>query len=66
MAEEKLSSEDIINLLNKSKLKANILWYALDYMQSYNGRTKADCVALAMDYDIRNYENGEHYYIKKG
>ena len=35
-------------LPKKSKIK--VLWFALDYMQQYNGRSKEDCVKLAMEH----------------
>lgn len=28
--------------------KVNILYDALDYMEQYNGRSKADCIILAL------------------
>lgn len=44
------------------KDKVSILWDALDYMQSYNGRSRWYCVALAMGYE--NTEGGNDTYTK--
>jgi hypothetical protein len=38
------------NKLSSSK-QVTILWDALDYMQQYNGRTKSECVILAMGFE---------------
>lgn len=46
------------------KKKAEVLYEALDYMQSYNGRTRFQCIALAMGYD--NYEGDNQSYFKRG
>jgi len=45
--------DDIQKKFNKlSRLrKIEVLWEALDHMQSYNGRSRWDCIALAMGYD---------------
>jgi hypothetical protein len=43
--------------------KINILYDAIDYMQSYNGRSKINCIAMAMGYD--NYEGGKDTYYKQ-
>lgn len=38
---------------NRSKdSRLLILWQALDFMQQYNGRTKWECIALAMNVEI--------------
>ena len=34
--------------------KIQILWIALDYMQQYNGRTKEDCIELAINEIFNN------------
>lgn len=39
-----------------------ILYDALEYMQQYNGRTRADCVCLAMGY---RYEFSTDDYSKE-
>lgn len=51
--------------------KVDVLTSALYYMEQYNGRTRADCIALGMGYEIKNgvyiinideteiYEDGE-------
>ena len=31
------------------KQKVELLWLALDYMNQYNGRTKTECLTLAME-----------------
>ena len=38
--------------------KVEVLWIALDYMNQYNGRTKYECVRLAME-NIYNYTEDE-------
>lgn len=44
--------------------KTNILWYALDLMQQYNGRSKYECVFMVMNY--QEDDNGMwHKYIEK-
>lgn len=44
---------DILDRFDKlpAKKRAEILWVALDYMQGYNGRSRGECVALAMGFD---------------
>jgi len=49
--------------LNRLK-KIDILWEALDYMQQYNGRTRFDCIRLAMGYGVIEV-NGKNNYFKK-
>jgi len=41
-----------------SRKKVEILLEALDHMSFYNGRSKSDCIALAMDYYIT--EDGDY------
>jgi hypothetical protein len=36
------------------KEKYSVLWDALDYMEQYNGRSKMDCIILAMGYKSDN------------
>jgi hypothetical protein len=45
--------------------KIDTLWLALDLMQQYNGRTKYDCVFMAMGYDIDFNDESEMVYYKK-
>ena len=40
-----------------------VLYEALDYMQSYNGRSRFMCIALAMGYE--NYEGLQNTYTKQ-
>lgn len=42
-----------------------ILHGALDYMQQYNGRTRLECIALAMGYVMDYDENNQHIFIKR-
>ena len=42
--------------------RIEILYDALDIMQSYNGRTKFLCIAMAMGYN--NYEGEDNTYTK--
>jgi hypothetical protein len=58
------TSEQISNefeKLTKDK-KISVLYDAIDYMQSYNGRSRFLCVAMAMGYD--NYEGRNDTYTK--
>ena len=58
-----ISKSDILKkykALNPSE-KCLVLSEALDYMQSYNGRSKFTCIILAMGYD----EIDDNVYIKK-
>lgn len=41
--------------------KINVLYEAIDYMQSYNGRSKMTCIALAMGYDDRIGDNKSYF-----
>lgn len=45
----------------KARDKIQILWDAIDVMQQYNGRTKKQCVAIAM-----GYEETENGWMQKG
>lgn len=48
--------------LTKDK-KISVLYDAIDYMQSYNGRSRFLCIAMAMGYD--NYEGRNDTYTKR-
>jgi len=59
------TSEQISNefeKLTKDK-KISVLYDAIDYMQSYNGRSRFLCIAMAMGYD--NYEGRSDTYTKR-
>lgn len=43
------------------KEKNEVLYEAISYMQSYNGRSRFLCIALAMGYD----SNDEDTYFKR-
>lgn len=63
--EKYYTSEQISNefeKLTKDK-KIHVLYNAIDYMQSYNGRSKFLCIAMAMGYD--NYEGRNDTYTKR-
>ena len=45
------------------KKKNEVLYEAIDYMQSYNGRSRFLCIAMAMGYD--NYEGENNSYFKR-
>ena len=45
------------------KEKNEVLYEAIDYMQSYNGRSRFLCIAMAMGYD--NYEGDSKSYFKR-
>jgi hypothetical protein len=42
--------------------KISTLLEALNFMQSYNGRSRFLCIAMAMGYE--NFEGGENTYTK--
>lgn len=44
------------------KEKNKVLYAAIDYMQSYSGRSRFLCIAMAMGYD--NYEGDNKSYFK--
>ena len=58
-------AEHILALFNKKRNKVDILIDALDEMQAYNGRSKTDCIALAMGFEYTSDENGNHCYLKE-
>jgi hypothetical protein len=62
--EKTYTSDDIRSQYNKlsAPKQVQILYSALDYMQSYNGRSKILCIALAMGYE--NTEGGDNTYVK--
>jgi hypothetical protein len=63
--EKYYTSEQISNefeKLTKDK-KISVLYDAIDYMQSYNGRSRFLCIAMAMGYD--NYEGRSDTYTKR-
>ena len=53
-----MSKLEIFNLfIGKSKKKqVEILWEALSIMQQYNGRSRVECIAQAMDVEIDEVE----------
>ena len=63
--EKYYTSEQISNEFEKltKDEKIRVLYNAIDYMQSYNGRSKFLCIAMAMGYD--NYEGNINTYTKK-
>jgi hypothetical protein len=63
--EKYYTSEQISNnfeKLTKDK-KISVLYDAIDYMQSYNGRSRFLCIAMAMGYD--NHEGRSDTYTKR-
>ena len=63
--EKYYTSEQISNefeKLTKDK-KISVLYDAIDYMQSYNGRSRFLCIAMAMGYD--NHEGKSDTYTKR-
>lgn len=60
---EIITLDELNELYNKKRNKVEILWEALDYMQQYNGRSKVDCVALALGYE--DTEGLAKYFYKK-
>jgi hypothetical protein len=45
------------------KEKNEVLYEAIDNMQSYNGRSRFLCIAMAMGFD--NYEGDDKSYFKR-
>lgn len=45
------------------KEKNEVLYEAIDYMKSHNGRSRFVCIAMAMGYD--NYEGDDNSYFKR-
>lgn len=47
-----LNTGDVLAKFNQLSWKnqANVLYEAIDFMQQYNGRSRADCICLAMGY----------------
>lgn len=60
-----VTSRDINNKYNKlsKNKKIEVLYEAIDYMQSYNGRSRFLCIAMAMGYD--NNEGLDTTYYKR-
>jgi hypothetical protein len=66
MAQQKsYTYNHILNEYNSftCKKQNEILYSALDYMQSYNGRSRFLCIAMAMGYE--NFEGGTDTYTKR-
>ena len=65
MAVKYYTSDDIMKKYGQLTFreKNTILYEALDYMQSYNGRSKFLCIAMAMGYD--NIEGDDKSYFKR-
>ena len=63
--EKYYTSEQISNEFEKltNDKKISVLYDAIDYMQSYNGRSRFLCIAMAMGYD--NYEGRSDTYTKR-
>ena len=47
-----MTKKEVLEMFQMKHNKVDILWDALDCMQQYNGRTKIECVALAMGVDL--------------
>ena len=65
MIEKPKHYEEVLTEYNKLSLKkkVSILNGAIEYMNQYNGRTRSDCIFLAMGYVNTGEEN---IFIKKG
>jgi hypothetical protein len=57
MKDKMWSDSELWDIFYKKKKKAEILMDALDYMQQYNGRSKIQCIALAMGYEQSQIES---------
>jgi hypothetical protein len=55
-------SKKFFNLTKNKQI--DILYEALDYMQQYNGRTRFECISLAMGYENDGGENTKYYKRK--
>ena len=57
-----LTGEQIHGKFNKlpTAKRIHLLWDALDYMEQYNGRSKTDCLALAMGYSNQSTVDGTY------
>ena len=47
-----MTKQEVADLFERKRNKVDILWEALGEMQSYNGRSKLECIALAMNVDL--------------
>ncbi len=47
-----LTDSEVWDRFEKKRNKVDILFEALDFMQQYNGRSKVQCIALAMDVEL--------------
>lgn len=43
-----MKSHEILAMFEKKRNKVDIMWDALGYMQSYNGRSPIECIGFAM------------------
>jgi len=50
--EVNMNAKEVMELFEKKRNKVEILWEALDYMKQYNGRSRVECIALAMNVDL--------------
>ena len=56
---KKYTKSEILRKFNALSWKdqSNVLYDALDVMQQYNGRSKSQCIVMAMGYDNDEGEN---------
>jgi len=49
-----MTKQEALELYEKMsyKKKVEVLWDALDLMQQYNGRTRYECIALALGVEV--------------
>lgn len=57
-----LTYQELCTLFDKKRNKVDIMMDALDYMQQHNGRTKIDCIALALGYE--DIEGDNDYFTR--
>ncbi len=62
---ERLDNNDIKDKFYEleDSQKVNVLYAALDEMQTFNGRTKIECIALAMGFTI-DFIDGKTVFVK--
>lgn len=55
----KYTDQDIISVYDNltSKIKVEVLYSAISYMQQYNGRSVDECISLAMQDRFTNLKN---------
>ena len=60
-------NEKLYEILEKLPRKnlINLMWEALDYMQGFNGRSRTDCITMAMGAEVEETKEGRIKYTIK-